>query len=234
MIRCVLFDLDGTLVDTWDLYVEAYIRTLEPYFGHRLTLGELIALQPTSEWRLLGRALADRDVAPAHREFLSYYRALHANCFGGVYPGVREMLKALRAASLRVGIVTGKSRGGWEITAHAADLGDFAVVVTDEDVAEGKPDPEGLVVALNRLQIPGGESVYVGDSVGDAKAAKAAGTLFAAALWPKAAHELERFLTQVREVGVWRELAKPESLIHALQAARNRTGRAPGPNRPRA
>ena len=44
MIRCVLFDLDGTLVDTWNLYVEAYIRTLEPHYGRRLTLDELRAV----------------------------------------------------------------------------------------------------------------------------------------------------------------------------------------------
>lgn len=56
VIRCVLFDLDGTLVDTWDLYVEAYTRTLELSYGRRLTLDKLIELGPTSELRFFRRA----------------------------------------------------------------------------------------------------------------------------------------------------------------------------------
>ena len=217
MIRCVLFDLDGTLVDTWDLYVEAYIRTLEPYLGRRLSLEELIKLGPTSELRLLRRALTGRDAGAAHREFLRHYRLLHPTHFAGVYPGACEMLQTLRDMGLRLGIVTGKSRGAWEITARSTDLGEFDTTVTDEDVVEAKPHPEGLVLALDRLGISAAEAIYVGDSVGDAKAARAAAVRFAAALWPKAARELETFLTQVREAGVWRELPNPQSLVVALK-----------------
>ncbi len=217
MIRCVLFDLDGTLIDTYGLYVEAYLRTLEPYLGRRLTVEELVRLGPTSELRLLRRALPGRDVEAAHGEFLRHYRLLHPTHFEGVYPGACEMLGALRDMGLRTGLVTGKSRGAWEITAASADLGAFDATVTDEDVVEGKPDPEGLVLALDRLGISAAEAVYVGDSVGDAKAARAAHVRFAAALWPKAAHELAKFLTQVREAGVWRELPIPQSLVAALR-----------------
>jgi pyrophosphatase PpaX len=217
MIRSILFDLDGTLVDTWDLYVEAYLRTLAPYVGRRLTLEELIALGPTSELRLLRRALAGHDAGAAHREFLRHYRSLHSTHFEGVYPGACEMLRALRDMSLRLGIVTGKSRGAWEITARSSGLGAFDVTITDEDVVEAKPDPEGLVLALDRLGISAAEAVYVGDSVGDARAARAAHVRFAAALWPKAAPEREKFLTQVREAGVWSELPNPQSLVTALK-----------------
>jgi pyrophosphatase PpaX len=217
MIRCVLFDLDGTLVDTWNLYVEAYTRALEPYVGHRLTLEELISLRPTSELRLLRRGAAGADVQAAYGEFLRQYRSLHRTHFGGVYPGARELLEALRAMRIRVGIVTGKSRAAWEITAAEAGLGPFDVVVTDEDVAEAKPDPAGLALALDRLATPAGWAVYVGDSLVDAQAARAAGVRFAVALWPKAPTELDDFLAQVRKVGVWAELADPSSLVVALE-----------------
>ncbi len=217
MIRCVLFDLDGTLVDTWNLYVEAYLRTLEPYVGRRLTLEELIRLGPTSELRLLRRTLSGHDAESAHGEFLRHYRSLHPTHFEGQYPGVREMLHDLRGLGLRLGIVTGKSRSAWEITDQAADLGAFDVTITDEDVVEAKPNPEGLVLALARLGIPAAEAIYVGDSVGDAKAARAAHVRFAAALWPKAAPELDKFRTQVREAGVWSELPNPQSLVERLK-----------------
>jgi beta-phosphoglucomutase-like phosphatase (HAD superfamily) len=52
----ILFDLDGTLVDTWDLYIEAYSRALAPSLCRRPSLQELVALKPISELRLLRRA----------------------------------------------------------------------------------------------------------------------------------------------------------------------------------
>ena len=217
MIRCVLFDLDGTLVDTWELYIEAYTRTLESHVGRRLTLDELIGLGPVSELRLFRRALSVSDAEAAYREFLRHYRSLHPTHFGGVYPGVHEMLGTLRRACLRLGIVTGKSRAAWEITAKEADLGEFDAIVTDEEVAEAKPDPQGLVLALTRLGIPAEEAIYVGDSVGDASAERAAGIRFAAALWPKGKHEMDQFLTRIREVGAWAELLTPRGLVASLE-----------------
>ena len=217
MIRCILLDLDGILVNTWDLYVEAYIRALEPHLGRRLSLEELIRLRPNSELRLLQRGVGGADAQRAYGDFLRHYGSLHCTHFGGVYPGVREMLAALRSRRLSIGIVTGKSRAAWEITAAEADLGPFEVVVTDEDVLEAKPDPAGLTLALGRLAIPTGQAIYVGDSVIDAKAARAAGIRFAVALWPKAKAELGEFLSRVREVGVWVELPNPGSLVSALE-----------------
>jgi phosphoglycolate phosphatase/pyrophosphatase PpaX len=217
MIRGVLFDLDGTLVDTWDLYIEAYTRALEPHFKRRLTLEELVALRPTSELRLLRRALPPPDREAAHREFLRLYRDLHPSLFGGVYPGVPDMLAALRGMGLSLGIVTGKSRAAWEITARHARLGSFQVIVTDEDVGEAKPSPEGLALALLRLSLSPAEAVFVGDSIGDAGAAGTAGVRFAAALWPKERREAETFLGRVRAIGEPLELPSPDSLTAALR-----------------
>jgi len=219
VIRAVLFDLDGTLVDTWDLYIEAYVRTLEPHYGRRLTLAELRALQPTSELRFLQRALVAGDPAAAHRQFLQHYQALHADLCAGAYPGVCEMLAELRAIPVRLGLVTGKGRGAWEITACRIPLGEFDVVVTDEDVERGKPDPEGLIKAVDQLGLRAEEVLYIGDSEGDARAARAAGLRFGAALWPKAPEELDAFLAGVRAVGAWRELREPASLPAALREA---------------
>jgi HAD superfamily hydrolase (TIGR01549 family) len=216
MIRGVLFDLDGTLIDTWDLYLEAYTRALTLHFKRRLSLEELKALRPTSELRLLRRVLTPPATEVAQQEFLRQYRGLHPVLFGGTYPGVPEMLAALRGMGLLLGIVTGKSRAAWEITASHAKLGSFHVIVTDEDVQEAKPSPEGLALALGRLAIPPAEALYVGDSAGDAGAARAAGVRFAAALWPKERREAAVFLRQVREIAEPLELPSPGSLTAAL------------------
>ena len=217
MIRTVLFDLDGTLVDTWDLYVESYLRTLEPHCGRRLMLSELIALRPTSELRFFDRALPGHDPAELCAQFLDHYRLLHATHFGGLYPGVAEMLEQLRARGFRLGLVTGKGRAAWEVTASHVKLGDFAVIVTDEQVKAPKPDPEGLITALDRLGARAEEVTYVGDSRVDAEAAQRARIRFAAALWPKSSAELSAFRAQIRTFGVWTELPSPEALLAALQ-----------------
>jgi HAD superfamily hydrolase (TIGR01549 family) len=212
-IRCVLLDLDGTLVDTWNLYLECYLRTLEPYAGRRLTFDELRALHPTSELGAFSRAVPAERVAEAHADFLRYYRLLHAELCGGVYPGVAEALAALRAGGLTVGLVTGKSHGAWEITRDLLSLGDFAVFVGDEDVSAPKPSPEGLRLAIERLRVDPEHAVYVGDSVNDALAARDAGLRFVAALWAKSRDELPGFLERVRAEGIWAEVAEPADLV---------------------
>jgi HAD superfamily hydrolase (TIGR01509 family) len=215
-VRAVLFDLDGTLVNTWALYLECYLRTLEPYLGRRLSMDELRTLHPSSEKRALDRVVPADEVAEAHATLLEHYRALHAELFAGVYPGVIPMLDALRARGFTLGIVTGKSRGAWAITHEQSGLGEFAVFVGDDDVTEAKPSPEGLHLALRQLDVPAEEALYVGDSIPDASAARDAGVRFAAALWAKRAGDLPEYLRRARAVGVWAELAEPHGLLDAL------------------
>lgn len=212
----VLFDVDGTLVDTWELYIEAYLRTFETHLGRRLTVDELKALRPRSELGVLSRALPEVGLERAHGEFLRHYRGLHPERFGGVYPGAREVLEALRTRDLSLGVVTGKSRGAWQITRDAAELGGFDAVVCDDDVPEPKPSPAGLHRGLRALGAEPEGAVYVGDSVGDAEAARRAGVRFAAALWPKAPGEVDDFRRRVREAGAWSELERPEELLELL------------------
>jgi HAD superfamily hydrolase (TIGR01509 family) len=115
-----------------------------------------------------------------------------------VYDGVPEMLAALRAAGYPLGIVTGKGRHAWEVTDRELGLGAFAVVVTDDDVAAPKPDPQGLLAAARELGMAPGELVYVGDSTGDLAAGRAAGMRTAAVLWPKTGDgEAERFVNRI-------------------------------------
>jgi phosphoglycolate phosphatase/pyrophosphatase PpaX len=219
LICGVLFDLDGTLFDTWDLYIEAYIRTLKKYVGRRLSLAELLSLHPVSEIGLLRSVVGDSRLADAHREFLGVYRTLHGELFGGIYPGIVEMLAELREHGVSLGVVTGKSKAAWEVTSTAIGLGKFDAVVTDEDVDQPKPNPDGISLALQRLGLKPDEAVYVGDSPGDAKASRAAGVRFAAALWPKAPEEVELFVRAVGEYGPWRILRRPSELPQAIRGS---------------
>lgn len=193
----VLFDVDGTLIDTWRLYIESYRRALEPYLGHPPTEAEMAARHPASERRFLVDWLGPERGEACHADFRRHYAALHGALGEGVYEGVREMLAALRAAGLPLGVVTGKGRHAWEVTEEALGLGPFAVVVTDDDVRAPKPDPGGLLAAAGAMGAAPADVVYVGDSKVDLRAGKAAGMRTAGVLWPKTGPgERERFVKE--------------------------------------
>lgn len=213
----VLFDLDGTLIDTWWLYVRAYQLCLAPHFGREPSLEELAALKPTSEVRLLGNAVGGAALPGYHRAFLAHYERLHDSLCEGPYPGVPDLLAALRGRGVRLGLVTGKSRGAWEITAARCALGPFEVVITDEDVRQPKPDPEGLRRALADLAVEPPQAWYVGDSLADLDAAQAAAMPFAAVLWCKGAEEREAFAVAARERGARACLEQPAALLAMLE-----------------
>jgi pyrophosphatase PpaX len=216
-VRWVLFDVDGTLIDTWDLYIESFLRSLGDLLGRPLTLEELAAMQPTSELKVLRQVLSsDEELPDAHEGFLAHMRALHPELFAGVYPGVPEMLAALRERGVVLGIVTGKSRGAWSVTAPLVALGDFAVAVMDDDVQQPKPAPEGILTAVQRLNADPAATLYVGDTVNDARAARAAGVHFAAALWAKSDEERPTFVAKVRAEGAWALVSEPAALVEVV------------------
>ena len=222
-VRCVLFDVDGTLIDTWDLYIESFLRSLETHVGRRLTLAELAAMHPTSEFRVLRQVLASDDELPdAHEGFLAHMRSLHPELFAGVYDGVPEMLAVLREKGFILGLVTGKSSGAWAVTAPVAGLGEFAVAIMDDDVEHPKPAPDGLLAALARVPAAPEETIYVGDSINDARAARTAGVRFAAALWDKSGAERRRFEEAVVTEGAWALVPEPAALVQLLGVAAGR------------
>ncbi len=201
MKRCVLFDLDGTLIDTLNLYIQAMKRTLMAEVGDEVSMEELSSLRLNSEPRLLRYFIPHDEVGGAHRRFLANYHALHETCFGGVYPGVQDLLKTLRSRGNKMGIVTGKSRGAWEITLRHVSLVPFDTMVVDDDVSEPKPDSEGIEKAMADLQATPSETIYVGDSLSDLEAAKGAGVDFFAALWSKNEAETRSFEQAAAEIG---------------------------------
>ena len=216
MIRCVLFDLDGTLIDTWDLYVRAMERTLEEIGHAEVPAERLASLRLNSEPRLLGYFVPHREVDGAHRRFLANYHALHETCFGGVYPGVQGLLKTLRSRGNKTGIVTGKSRGAWEITLRHVPLPPFDTLVFDDDVSEPKPDSEGIVKAMANLGVSPSEAIYVGDSLSDLEAATAAGVKFLDALWSKTEAEITTFEKAAAEIGPYTCIGHPGEVVNHI------------------
>ena len=214
-LKAILWDLDGTLISTKRLYLEAYRRALAPYIGKVLTDEEILGDQSRSEIRYL-KSHAREQFDACVRDFQQHYAALHESHFGGIYPGVMDVLDDLRARRIPMGIVTGKSRSSYEVGLATANLGPFDVLVMDEDVAEPKPDPEGILKAMAALDIQKDEAVYVGDSITDIQAAHAAGTTAAAALWSRPESERGRIIERLESVGETRLLHSPADVLALL------------------
>ncbi len=216
-INAILFDVDGTLIDTYRLYFESYRRALQDELGYLPEGGDFAERRPSSEKHFLAGWIGAERAAACHDAMCRHYEALHESMFDGIYDGVPEMLRALRSADLPLGVVTGKGRRAWEITTAKLDLGPFATVVTEDDVARPKPDPEGLRIASSAIGVPAEEIVYIGDSVGDMAAGREAGMRIGAALWPKTAPgEEDAFLDEIRAFEPEHTFTRPADVVRAF------------------
>jgi|SRR6185437_3489896 len=180
----VLFDLDGTLIDSIGLIVDSFHHTTDA-FG--------LPRQPDAAWLAgVGTPLASA-FAPWARdeamlvELVATYRAYnldHHDARVRAFPGAREAVLELRAAGVRLAVVTSKNRSGTERGLRAAGLsGVIEVLVCSEDVTRHKPHREPVDRAVSLLGADRGATLFVGDSVHDLHAGRAAEVRTGAALW---------------------------------------------------
>jgi pyrophosphatase PpaX len=212
----VLFDLDGTLIATKALYLEAYRTAVARYVREDLSHADILALKPTSELAFLRAVVAESDFDECLECFYEAYRELHEPLFEGVYPGIPELLGQLRRAGTPIGIVTGKSRRSWAVTSGVITLGPFDVLVFDDDVRAPKPDPHGLILALERLDVSPARAVYVGDTISDLRAARAAGLAPVTVLWARAPGDRAELAEQAVREGASAVAERPEDLRRYL------------------
>lgn len=184
--QTVLFDLDGTLIDSEDLILASYRHTMATHLGavpseqvFRETIGQPLVVQFSAyarheeELRAMIRTYGEHNLA-------------HHDQLVRPFPGVGEMLQGLRHQGTRLGIVTSKRASMARRGLEHCDIapGWFAAFVTSDSVSQYKPHPEPVQTALRHLgEADPGKAVFVGDSTHDMRAGRAAGVGTAAALW---------------------------------------------------
>lgn len=181
-LRAVVWDMDGTLIDSTTVVPDAYIAAIARLGGPALTREAVVAaynLGPPAIMltHLLGRASTDADL----REYLA---TLRAGAPGArPYPGIETTLAGLRGR-VGLGVFTGASRPSALILLEAAGLVDeFGVVVGGDEVGRQKPAPDGVLLACESLGVEPAAAAYVGDSPSDLRAARGSGARAFAAGW---------------------------------------------------
>jgi pyrophosphatase PpaX len=191
----VLFDLDGTLIDSGSLILSSFRHATRTVLGRVIPDEVLMANVGghglAAQMCEFDEERADELVRVYREHNLAAYRAVTA------FAGVEQALAALHAEGRQLGVVTVKGRPAVDLTFELLPLGRFfATVVTGDDTDRHKPDPHPLLLALERLGADGQRAAYVGDSPFDIRAAKAAGMTSIAAAWggihPEGRLEAER------------------------------------------
>ncbi|WP_082233395.1 pyrophosphatase PpaX [Halobacillus massiliensis] len=181
-INTILFDLDGTLIDTNELIISSFTHTLKNHADRPYTREEII--------QFIGEPLKDSLASVNENEveeMIETYRkhniANHEN-YVKAYDGVLETIRTLKEQNYQLGIVTTKMRQTVEIGMKMTELeGLFDTIVTLDDVVHAKPHPEPVMKALRSLNAPASKALMVGDNTHDIESGKNAGTKTAGVAW---------------------------------------------------
>lgn len=179
----LLFDLDGTLIDSIGLLLECMQHAFalrEP----RPTTAQWVAGIGTPLRTQLGEWCRDEaeidGLVARYRE----YQDIHLERLTTAFAGVPEVLAWARAEGYPTGIVTSKGRGMTDRSLrHVGLLGAFDTIVTYEETVRHKPLPDPVWLACERLAVSPDQALFVGDSPHDMFAGRAAGSRTGAALW---------------------------------------------------
>jgi len=177
--RAVIFDQDGTLINTFIPAMHAYSVAV----GREITLAELEPVAHLGAARNLVSALLGHEATDADNDV--FHDALAEEVARiEPYPGIVEVLLALRSAGVATAVATNSDARSAAVvlSAHGLDAL-FDTVVTVDLVSGPKPNPEMIHLTLDRLGLPADRVAFVGDSPGDMIAARGAGVLAVAAGW---------------------------------------------------
>ena len=178
----VLFDLDGTLIDSGAMIVASFRHATRTVLAREIADEVLLAHVGGSSLQAQMSAIDPDRV----EELVHCYREHNETLHDGLccFPGIVEVLDTLRDEQRRLGIVTAKRRVTVDLAfAHVPLAAYFDAVVTSEQTERHKPDPEPILLALERLGADPADAAYVGDSPFDMRAAQAAGVRAVGVTW---------------------------------------------------
>jgi len=179
----VLFDLDGTLIDSGPIILASMQHATKTVLGREIAYEELAATVGGQGLVSQMRALDPDRVDELVEVYKEHNDPLHGTL--EAFEDLLDVLPRLRAEGRRLGIVTAKRHRtvGLALDRFPELAGQFEVIVGFEDTDRHKPDPDPVQAALRKLGAEPSQAAYVGDSPFDIQAAKAAGVFAVAVSW---------------------------------------------------
>jgi HAD superfamily hydrolase (TIGR01549 family) len=184
-VKAVIFNVDGTLVDSLEAYrvvAQQAARELDTLITDRTIRCALNTGQ--SFWEMILP-----EETPDRQYWIKRFKSKAISLWpevlrqhGRIFPGVREILKTLRARGAKLGILSGSRVGAFQPLEVEGLMEFFDVILTGKEVDKRKPSPEGLLKCAQMLDAPASQCVYVGDAAIDIEASKAAGMASVAVL----------------------------------------------------
>ncbi|MBN2010690.1 TIGR01548 family HAD-type hydrolase [candidate division KSB1 bacterium] len=181
--EAILFDMDGVLVDVSQSYRLAIQYTAEHFLGQSIKQEEITALKQqggyNNDWDLTDAIIKKRGMTVDRNAIIDRFQQFYlGDNFNGVIQNEKWLLSKNNLEKLKknftLGIVTGRPRAEALYVLERFDTASyFDVVVGMEDIPIDKPDPAGILLALEMLHVS--RALYVGDTIDDMKAARAAG-----------------------------------------------------------
>jgi HAD superfamily hydrolase (TIGR01549 family) len=182
-LRAVVFDLDGTLVDTMPLILDTYVHTIHSLGGPVVTTDDIlgkfhIGPTPVVLKYFLGRSISADDMECYHTAYEQAIAGLQP------FPGVVDMVEELSGDGYRLGLFTSATRrAATRVLATTGLDRCFRTVVGGDEIIHPKPASDGLELACRRLGVDPVEAAYVGDAPVDLECARYAGVLAIHARW---------------------------------------------------
>jgi HAD superfamily hydrolase (TIGR01509 family) len=209
-VKGIIFDIDGTLVDTNPAHVEAWRQTFQR-FGYEVPVERIIPEIGKGGDKLVPSILGEEaerrqgeDLRKAQKEeFLAIAKRQRFR----VFPGVPEIFRALRDRRIRTALATSSNDKHLDGTLKSAgiDLRKLVdVVVTKNDAPSSKPAPDLVVAAVEALELPAAQCAMVGDTIYDGQACQAAGVAFLGVL---SGGSSEAALLEAGARAVWKDVA---------------------------
>ncbi|WP_445488060.1 pyrophosphatase PpaX [Niallia sp. 03133] len=181
-INTALFDLDGTLINTNELIISSYLHTLEQYYPGKYKREDVLPFMgPTLMDVFSG---IDKEKAAEMIQIYRTYNLANHDKVVTIFDEVYETIKALKEQGFKLAIVTTKLADVVDMGLKLTKLDEFFdVVVALNHVKKAKPDPEPVLLALEKLNAKPEEAIMVGDNYHDIQAGQNAGTLTAGVAW---------------------------------------------------
>jgi pyrophosphatase PpaX len=181
-INTLLFDLDGTLINTNELIIESFLHTLNSYYPSKYKREDVLPFIGPTLYDTFASVNPDKmdEMVKVYRKFNHEQHDHLVTEFETVF----ETVKTLHEQGFKLGIVTTKIRDTVNMGLKLTKLDQFFdVVVTLDDVENAKPHPEPVLKALEQLGSKPEEAIMVGDNHHDVEAGKNAGTKTAGVAW---------------------------------------------------